>query len=98
MNSLVEFLAKHYPPMGVAFRFTSPEELIKETRWTREEVLKMTLEALDEGELVAHFSSGCGMRWTLDEVLPEDLLSIGAIGSSWKPHHKKVLFKQKTAF
>ena len=43
----------------------------------------MAREAEDSGELVTHY----------DEMLPEDLSTIGVIGSTWKPYHKKVFFR-----
>ena len=98
MNQLVTFLEEHHGTPGTAFEFTRVEIIIKETGWTREEIFHMAREARESGELVTHYSGGKGNRWGYDEMLPEDLMTIGTIGSSWKPHHKKVLFKQKTSF
>jgi len=71
---------------------------MKETGWTREEIHQLAREARESGDLVTHYSRGQGNRWGIDDVLPEDLVTIGTIGQSWKPHHKMVLFKQKTEF
>jgi len=63
------------------------------TSWSREGVFKMAREAEDAGELVTHYV-GAGDRWGYDEMLPDDLSTIGVIGSTWKPHHKKVFFRR----
>ena len=52
----------------------------------------MAREAEDSGELVTHYV-GAGDRWGYDEMLPDDLSTIGVIGSTWKPYHKKVFFR-----
>ena len=97
MNQLVMFLEKHHGTMGTAFKFTRTEIIMHETGWTREEIFRMAREATGAGELVTHYSGRDNNRWGYDEMLPEDLVTIGVIGSSWKPHHKSVLFQQKKA-
>ena len=98
MNRLVKFLEEHHGTKSTAFEFTRTEVIMEETGWTREEIFHMAREAKESGDLVAHYSGSDCNRWSYDEMLPEDLVTIGTIGSCWKPHHKKVLFKQKTSF
>ena len=97
MNQLVTFLEKHHSTLGTASKFTRTEVIMEETSWSRDEIFTMTREVRDAGELVAHYSGGKNNRWGYAEMLPEDLVTIGVIGASWKPHHKRVLFQQKKA-
>ncbi len=96
MNRLVEHMEKHHGTLDTVFGFTRIEKIIEETGWTREEIFLMAKEADAAGELVASYSFR-GNKWSKDE-LAEDLMTIGTIGSSWKPHHKEMLFKQKNGF
>ena len=98
MNRLVKFLEENHGTPGTAFEFTRVEMILKETGWRRKEIFHVAREARESGELVTHYSGGKGNRWGYDEMLPEDLVTIGVIGCSWKPHHKMVLVKQKTSF
>ena len=97
MNLLVEYMEEHHGTKGTAFEFTRTEVIMEETSWSREELFMMAREARGAGELVTHYSGGKNNRWGYNEMLPEDLVTIGVIGASWKPHHKRVLFQQKKA-
>ncbi len=98
MNKLVKFMETNFDPMGLSFKFALTEEIMDATGWSRKEIFKMAREARVAGELVTHYSSGGGKRWGFDEMLPEDLRTIGTIGLTWKPRYRNILFKQKTAF
>jgi hypothetical protein len=89
MNRLVEHMEEHHQALGTAFKFTRVESIMAETGWSRDEILQMATEANDEGELVATFSFR-GNKWKV-EAVSEDLITVGTISSSWKPHHKKRL-------
>jgi hypothetical protein len=89
MNKLVNYMEKYYGALGTMFRFTRIEKIIEETGWTRKEIWLLAMEADAVGELVASYSFR-GNKWKNDD-LAEDLITVGTISSSWKPHHKKGL-------
>ena len=70
MNQLVEFMEKHYPPMGLSYKLALVEEVMEETGWTRDEIFRMAREEMAVGELVTHYCSD-GTRWGDNEALPE---------------------------
>ncbi len=87
MNQLVNFLEEHHGTQGRLYEFTRVEAIMEETGWSRDDVLRMALEADDAGELVATFSFK-GNKWKV-EAVAEDLMTVGTIGASWKQHHKR---------
>lgn len=86
-------MEKYCGTLGSLFKFTRVELIMEETGWSRDEILQMATEANDAGELVATFSFR-GNKWKA-EAVAEDLITVGTINSSWKPHHKKMLERQK---
>lgn len=93
MNRLVEHMEEHHRALGIMFKFTRVGAIIEETDWTREDIFQLAQEADAAGELVASFSFR-GNKWKA-EAVAEDLITVGTISSSWKPHHKKMLERQK---
>ena len=51
MNKLVEYMEKYHAPLMTAYESTRPETVMKETRWTGEEIFKMAMESWDAGHL-----------------------------------------------
>ena len=95
MNQLVIFLKEHHGTQGRLYEFTRVGAIMEQTGWTKEEIFLMAQEADAAGESVASYSFK-GNKWKV-EAVAEDLISVGTIESSWKPHHKWVLFQQKKA-
>ena len=93
MNRLVKHMEEHHPALGTMFKFTRVGIIIEETGWTREDIFQLAHEADAAGELMASFSFR-GNKWKV-EAVAEDLSTVGTISSSWKPHHKKRLERNK---
>ncbi len=87
MNRLVIFLEEHHGTQDRLYNFTRVGIIMEETGWSRDEILRMVLEVVDAGELVATFSFK-GNKWKV-EAVAEDLVAVGTIRSSWKQQHKK---------
>ena len=58
MNELVEYLEEHHNPGGNAIKFTGVETILKETRWTREEIFQLALEARDDEFITLSMKTG----------------------------------------
>jgi hypothetical protein len=91
MNRLVIFLEEHHGTQDRLYNFTRVGIIMEETGWSRDEILRMALEADDAGELVASFSFK-GNKWKV-EAVAEDLMTVGTIRSNWKQQHKKMIVR-----
>lgn len=58
MNELVEYLNEYHNPGGNAIQHTRIETILEETKWTREEVFKMALEARENKYISLSLKTG----------------------------------------
>lgn len=90
MNKLVEHMEKHHTPMSTAYESTRVDTVIEETGWSREEIFKMTKEAVAVNLLEATIVTG-QQRWAWDECIPEDLDLIGVLNPILKRSYQKIM-------
>jgi hypothetical protein len=73
MNKLVEYLEEHHNPGGNAIQHTRVETILNETKWTREEIYLLALEARDDEYVTLSPKTG----YRIGDMDPESLEIMG---------------------
>lgn len=80
MNPLIEYLEEHHNPGGNAIQHVRVDDFIRETTWTRQEIMDMALEVRDEKYVTMTMKTG----YRVGDNDPEGLDLIGLWNETYR--------------